>query len=249
MDKKDLAYNDYVKGMKYKDIALKYEVSESAVKSWASRHWKKKKDATKEKKKLQPTKDKLQPKKPRGAPKGSKNALGNKGGGAPLGNKNNYKHGIYENIYWDTISDEEMEMIQDMHYEEERMLQEQIALLTIRERRLMITINEKKNTKGGLALDSVVSRSLKIEGNIIKGEEQKQTETTTKTISTFEVIQRLEAELTRVQARKTKCIEALSKLRLERLKLNPDEDEYEDDGFLEALKGTISEVWDDDEEI
>lgn len=95
VDKKDLAYNDYLKGMKYKDIATKYEVTESAVKSWASRHWKNKKDATKSKKKSQPSKDKLQPKKPRGAPKGSKNALGNKGGGAPLGNKNNYKHGLY----------------------------------------------------------------------------------------------------------------------------------------------------------
>ena len=39
--KKDLAYQDYLAGMKYKDIAEKYNVSLSAVKSWASRDWKK----------------------------------------------------------------------------------------------------------------------------------------------------------------------------------------------------------------
>lgn len=41
------AYIDYMAGMKYKDIAAKYGVSLSAVKSWATRYWK---DA----KKLQP---------------------------------------------------------------------------------------------------------------------------------------------------------------------------------------------------
>ena len=35
------AFEDYKKGMKYKDIAEKYGVSLSAVKSWAARYWKK----------------------------------------------------------------------------------------------------------------------------------------------------------------------------------------------------------------
>lgn len=39
---KDLAYQDYLEGMKYKDIAKKYGVSLSAVKSWAARYWKQK---------------------------------------------------------------------------------------------------------------------------------------------------------------------------------------------------------------
>ena len=41
---RDLAYQDYLAGMKYKDIAEKYNVSLSTVKSWAVRYWKK--DAT-----------------------------------------------------------------------------------------------------------------------------------------------------------------------------------------------------------
>ena len=38
---RDKAFEDYKKGMKYKEIAEKYGVSLSAVKSWASRYWKK----------------------------------------------------------------------------------------------------------------------------------------------------------------------------------------------------------------
>lgn len=195
-----------------KDIAAELGVSETQVRKWKNQDgWEKvtlPKDE--EKKKSNVTKK-------RGGQPGNKNA---KGHGAPPGNSNNYKHGVYERIYWDTLDEEEMQMIQSMHYEEERLLQEQIALLTVRERRLLKSIEEKKNSKGGLALDSVVKRVLKIEGNIIQGEEQKQTETTTRTISTFEVIQKLETELTRVQAKKTRCIEALNKLRVERIRLD-----------------------------
>ena len=55
---RDLAYQDYLAGMKYQDIAEKYKVSLSTVKSWATRHWKKGcnqplKVATKKEKKLQ----------------------------------------------------------------------------------------------------------------------------------------------------------------------------------------------------
>ena len=55
MEKYELAYQDYLDGMKYKDIAAKYGVSVSAVKSWKSRYWKDKK--------LQPKKSKVATKK------------------------------------------------------------------------------------------------------------------------------------------------------------------------------------------
>ena len=51
---KDQAYLDYKAGMKYKDIAHKYGVSLSAVKSWASRYWKAAQESCNQKKKLQP---------------------------------------------------------------------------------------------------------------------------------------------------------------------------------------------------
>lgn len=53
MQKWELAYIDHQNGMKYKDIAAKYDVSINTVKSWKSRKWKEppeEKVATKEKK-------------------------------------------------------------------------------------------------------------------------------------------------------------------------------------------------------
>ena len=48
-EKWELAYNDYLEGMKRKDIAEKYGVSVNTVKSWATRHKWSKKGAPKKK--------------------------------------------------------------------------------------------------------------------------------------------------------------------------------------------------------
>ncbi len=217
-------------------IAEILERPAGTIRGWKNKDcWDDKLDGTFQENNNKKSERSKKPKRKQGGQPGNKNAVGH---GAPKGNKNNYKHGIYESIYWDTVTEEELQMVQNMHYEEERLLQDQIALMTIRERRLMISIEEKKNTKGGLALDSVISRSLEIKGNIIKGEKQKQTETTTRTISTFEVIQKLEAELTRVQARKTRCIEALNKIRLEREKLTGDSE----DDIADLLRGLVDDL-------
>ena len=80
------AYKDYVKGMKYKELAEKYGVSINTIKSWKQRHgWQRKKGA--------PAKKSVHTKKV-GAPLGNKNALGNKGG-APKGNQNAVTHGFF----------------------------------------------------------------------------------------------------------------------------------------------------------
>ena len=109
---KDLAFEDYCAGMKYKDIAEKYDINLSTIKSWASRYWKKlqpntKKVATKEVKKLQPRKPKnVQTKRNNNAvddfrlelkstetkqPRQEKINLG----GAPIKNANAVKHGLF----------------------------------------------------------------------------------------------------------------------------------------------------------
>lgn len=81
------AEKDYVKGMKYKDIAEKYQVSINTVKSWKKRYaWNRERGAPKEKGVHT---------KSRGAPKGNINAKGNKGGAAPKGNSNAVTHGFF----------------------------------------------------------------------------------------------------------------------------------------------------------
>lgn len=87
-DKKELAYQDYLNGMKYKEIAEKYGVTINTVKSWKTRYkWSRDGVRTKNESAHTP--------RSRGAPKGNKNALGNKGGAAPKGNQNATKHGLF----------------------------------------------------------------------------------------------------------------------------------------------------------
>ncbi len=250
MEKREQAYKDYKKGMKYKEIAEKYGVSVNTVKSWAARYWNKEKDrgkvATKKKKVATEKEPKLQPNS-RGAPKGNKNAKGNDGG-APLGNTNALKHGGYSQIYWDTLDEVEKEMTETITKSEEELLIDQIRLLTVRERRLMLAINKYRNIKGDLAVSSVITSHEKRafpEGKEGKVEKEKYEElrqakideglisylgfkkfTQTTTEAAYNIVLRLEKELTAVQSKKTKCIQALAALHAS----NKDSD---DDGLID----------------
>lgn len=78
MTTQEKAYNDYVKGLKYKEIADKYGVSVNTVKSWRRRYgWKRGKGAPHSKK---------------GAPFFNTNA---EGAGAPPRNQNAATHGLF----------------------------------------------------------------------------------------------------------------------------------------------------------
>lgn len=89
------AEKDYVKGMKYKDIAAKYGVSINTVKSWHRRHgWVRNKGQPAPEPKSTPDNEGVHPKKV-GAPKNNINAKGGKGGRAPEGNQNAFKHGLF----------------------------------------------------------------------------------------------------------------------------------------------------------
>jgi uncharacterized protein YjcR len=102
------AEKDYIKGMKYKEIAEKYEVSINTVKSWKQRYqWSKDKDASI--KKGVHTKTKRVHTKNKGGQPGNTNALGNSGGGPPRNDKA-VKHGLFRNYLPD---DEETKQIFD----------------------------------------------------------------------------------------------------------------------------------------
>ncbi|WP_427114148.1 phage terminase small subunit [Megasphaera sueciensis] len=80
MELRDKAYNDYLGGMKYKEIAEKYGVSINTVKSWKQRHnWQRKKGAHKKKK---------------GAPFCNTNSVGH-ASSVPKQNSNAVKHGLF----------------------------------------------------------------------------------------------------------------------------------------------------------
>lgn len=88
--KQALAFELWQQGTKYQQIADEVGVSLSAVKSWATRYWKKDKSQNSKKVATKESKKKLQPKKrKRGGQPGNKNATG------PPGNQHAVKHGFF----------------------------------------------------------------------------------------------------------------------------------------------------------
>ena len=217
---------DYQNGEKPKALSEKTGISINTIKSWIKRDKARKasagKDAPQSKKGASPNKKK-------GAPVGNKNAKGNRGGAAPLRNHNAEKHGAYSKVYWDTLDDEEFILIDSMDDDAEWHLISQLQMFSVRERRLMQRIRQYKEVdekNHGLAVKSVSKKKVledvvDAEGESIgDGKLKKSTETTvTNTEAVINSIMALESELTKVQRAKTKAIESLSKIRLERGRL------------------------------
>ncbi|HHT7143455.1 TPA: phage terminase small subunit [Bacillus cereus] len=102
--KHELAQEDYMQGMKYKDIAEKHDVSVNTVKSWKTRYkW--------DRKGVHTNNEKVRTQKKTGAPINNKNAVGNSGNknpkwgnknaighGPPKGNDNATTHGLFKKI-------------------------------------------------------------------------------------------------------------------------------------------------------
>lgn len=108
-EKADLAHEDYLKGLKYKEIAEKHNVSLSTVKSWATRYWKQK--GCNQSKKVATKK--------RGAPIGNKNATGSPG------NKNAEKFGFFSKY----LPEETRELMQEISIKDKfDILWEQITI-------------------------------------------------------------------------------------------------------------------------
>lgn len=231
-DLRDKAYEDYKAGMKYKDIAEKYGVSLSAVKSWATRYWKQKG--------CNPATKKVATKK-KGAPIGNKNATG------PPGNKNAERHGFYAK--W--LPPETMEIMQciersnpiDLLWDN---IQLQYAAI-IRGQRLWYVKNQEDVTTTKIAeSDSQFGGSEKWEVQQAWDKHSSFIQAQSRAMKTLESMIKQYDELTRASMATEEQRVRIDKLKCEVAKLSGESDTFEDDGFIEALKGNISEVWADD---
>ena len=224
----------YQKGMKLVDIAKKIGVPDSTVRRWKStQKWDGNKSGQGKKKETERSdKKKANARKPKGAPRGNKNAAGH-APSTPKRNKNAETHGSYSKVYWDTLDDEELGMIESMGDSEEEHLLMQLQMFSIRERRLMQRIKHYRELEvenHGLSVKAA-SKTKKVEDvtdfdgeSAGAGKYKKVTETSvTHTEAVMSSIMTLEAELTKVQRAKTKAIEALSRLRTESQKLENEE--------------------------
>lgn len=222
-------------------IAEELELSEGTVRGWKAKDkWDDELSGTLRKKDAErSTKKKRNAPKKKGAPKGNKNAAGHKGV-APAGEENgNFKHGAYSEVYWSFLDEDERVLAEAEMADEELMLEEQIRLLSIRERRIMLAIAKYRSADGSQSIGSVMKFEAKKEFRKDEEDEraryeeirqQKQDEdkvsyfghdvtVTTTTTANIDIIKSLEATLTQVQGRKTRCITALASLRIQREKL------------------------------
>ena len=192
-DKREQAYQDYLKGMKYPDIAEKYEVSVSTVKSWATRHWKVAAVAP-----TATADEELQPQ-PR------------KRGGA-----NNVKHGAYKKVSWEVLEDdEEGELLAELDLEPphtpEEIMRNRYKNLLLRERRLSKTIKAIKEKYGEpeKLLTSITKSVTDRKGHPLDSNEKMLMNVQD---TPFYALKVYESELTRVQAQILKIAEKLIQL-------------------------------------
>lgn len=246
---KEKIKKEYEEGAKPKELSDKYGVSINTLKSWIKRgRWVKANDSQ-----GAPSNIKDAPRRGRGAPEGNQNAEGH---GAPEKNCNAIKHGGYSSIYWDFLKEDEVGL--KVPDDEGDLLLEQIRLFSIRERRLMKAINkysDKELYMAGIARNEIkrkfkdageeaayneaikkkVKRNERLPGECV--------EVTTNTGASIQLILRLERELTSVQSKKTKTIEALSKYRMEKAKMDSDGagNEDVDDWIASVLEAESNE--------
>lgn len=250
-------FND---GMAMVEIAKKLEVSDGTVRSWKNRYgWgdkskKNKRNVAKKDGKKTAT---LQKKKKGGQPgnQNSKGASKGKGNPKPVPPPDMTKHGGYVPAFMDALDEDEQELVAMVPEDTELQLMEQIQLFSIRERRILKAINKYREQNGDVAVADVTRfedkrafkdkeeeaeydrrQKIKVDkGDILPGKSYSiQTHTSNKDM----IIARLEQELSTIQSKKTKAIEALSKYRMEKAKIENENDGNEAvDDWIAAVLG------------
>ncbi|MBK3312603.1 MULTISPECIES: phage terminase small subunit [Bacillales] len=215
-----------------------------------------------------------------GAPKGNQNAIGNSGNknpkygnknavghGAPAGNDNAVKHGLFRKII-PQDDEKAVELLEEIENEDPlAMLFNMIRLKyfnILNSQRIMHVRSEKDKTKelskvkyylkfekteDGEYIEEIpvekqwdVQQAWDKQANLLNSLSRAMN-TLTSMIARFDKLahaddkRRLELEQMKATLEKTKADTARIK--------GEDGDEYEDDGFKEALEGKVEEVWDD----
>lgn len=183
--------------MTYKNIFKKYNITLSDLKKITHKY------------KLTRDKSKIM--------KGNQNAKNNKGGHAPLGNKNSVVTGEYEKIYYDVLTEKECDLYDNYQVGnvDDLLLQEyssEYKLLTIRELRMMKRIKDLED------VDREIVGKKNIENN---------TETEIEKSNNIDIIQKIENGLTRIVSEKRKSRENMIKLGFNKRQLDLKEKQIE----------------------
>lgn len=230
------AYEDYLHGLKYKEIAEKYGVSINTVKSWKTRYWNKKSMHTNSKKVC------TQKKSNGGAPLNNKNATG------PPGNKHAEKHGFFSK--W--LPEETLEILGETKEKSPLdLLWDNIQLqyaAIIRAQRLMYVKDQQDKTKEKIEYK---------DGNVIgeKWEVQqawdKQANFMSAQSRAMKTLESMIKQYDEMLHKDWDLATEEQRARIASLKAKLDDNDDDiavNDGFIEALNGTAQEDWEDEKE-
>lgn len=224
------AYELYLQGKKYQEIAETVGVTLSAVKSWATRYWKQEK--------LQPKKSKKVATKKKGAPYGNKNATG------PPRNQNARKHGLFSK--W--LPEEVQEIVGDLKsLNPLDILWENIQLqyaAILRAQRIMWVQDNKDNTSeinfdGEKGTGYLVQMAWDKQAGFMTAQSRAMSELRSMIKQYDEMLHKDWAIATEEQ----KARIAQLKAQTNKLQGTEDVEDMESDGFLEALNNSAKDDW------
>lgn len=193
------------------DIAAELGVKPEQVRSWKhADQW----DAQTKKVTLPNGKGHVVKRK-QGGQRGNRNAVGNNGG-APVGNKNNFRHGAYERVMAGLMETDEAEIFKDEEtgLSIEAELRQTLAGLNAKEVRLMKHIAQVRKDMDPNAFLTSSSEERRV------GDEMSFDSDSVFKVSPFEALTKLEAELDKVQGRKIKVLTQLDAIQVSRERLN-----------------------------
>lgn len=247
---RDLAYEIYKEhggNIELRRIAERIVISEKTISGWKCKDkWDQQLNGV-----LQ-TDERSTPKtskRNKGAPKGNKNAVGNAGGSAPPKNKNAEKHGFFSK--W--LPAETLEIMESIEQSSPiDLLWDQIMIqytAIIRAQQIMYVdsknemIKELKKSKSS-EFGSEESYEFQFawdrQATFLNAQSRAMT-TLNGMIKQYEEMLNSDLATEEQKARIDKLKVEISKAK------DGDQEEYDDDGFIEALDGKLHEVWDDEE--
>lgn len=230
----------YLKGLKLVEIASQLNLPEGTVRRWKSTYkW----DSERSDKNNERSNRK------KGGQPGNKNAVGSKGGAAPKQNKNAEKHGFFSKY----LPEETFSIIQEIEKKDPLdILWEniQIAYAAIVRAQQIMYVKDHE--------DKTIEKIEEKEGNVI-GEKWEVQQAWDKQATFLKAQARAQGELRSLIKQYDELLHSNyelateeQKARIEQIRAKTaiisgvDEEETEDDGFLEALKGEAYAVWEEE---
>ncbi len=132
-------------------------------------------------------------------------------GGAPKGNKNHLKHGIYEKILFEFLSQEEQELFLQQDIDEVEECKKMIRFCDLQILKFMRKIKELEEKNGGLVLSGVSKKKVTVINKKQSANEACVEQITTNTVTVHELILKYNNEIEKAKKQKMKCLEVLFK--------------------------------------